>query len=64
VTLLGISLGKGTGYTKKESQQLAAKIAIRRIRYDKDIQRVINELKIKHGSGKECDIPDDPEENP
>ncbi|MDR0796494.1 MAG: ribonuclease III [Tannerella sp.] len=64
VTLMGVSLGKGTGYTKKESQQLAAKIAIRRIRHDKAIQSVINELKQKQGSGKKCDIPDDPEENP
>lgn len=62
VTLMGISLGKGVGYTKKESQQLAAKTAIKRIRKDKDIQRVINELKNVAGEKKIHDVPDDPED--
>jgi ribonuclease-3 len=55
-------LGEGTGYTKKESQQLAAKIAIKRIRKDKDIQRIISELKNTRGENKENDVPDDPED--
>jgi len=45
VTLMGMTLGTGTGYTKKESQQLAAEMAIKRIRRDKDIQQAIKELK-------------------
>ena len=62
VTLMGMSLGKGTGYTKRESQQLAAKKAIKRIRNDKDIQMIINELKNSRGESKESDVLDDPEE--
>ena len=63
VTMMGISLGKGTGYTKKESQQLAARNAIRKIRNDKDMQLIINELKIARGESKENDVlfaPEDP----
>jgi ribonuclease-3 len=62
VSLMGTSLGKGTGYTKKESQQSAAKIALKRIRRDKDIQHLINELK-QRGENK-TDIPDDSGEMP
>jgi len=62
VTMMGISLGKGIGYTKKESQQLASKIAIKRIRKDKDIQRIINEFKKSHEDNKVNVMPDDPEE--
>ena len=62
VTLMGMSLGKGFGYTKKESQQLAAKTAIKRIRKDKDIQRIISELKKVRGENTDNDVPDDPEE--
>ena len=61
VTLEGVSLGKGTGYTKKESQQLAAKKAIKKIRNDKEIQRIVRELKKSCGESKENDVPDDPE---
>ena len=63
VTLMGMSLGQGIGYTKKESQQLAAKTAIKRIRKDKEIQQVISEIKNAHEENKENDVPDDPEEN-
>jgi ribonuclease-3 len=45
VTLMGMTLGEGTGYTKKESQQLAAKIAMKRIRKDKNIQGLIGREK-------------------
>ena len=45
VTLEGTSLGIGIGSTKKESQQLAAKKAIRRIKKDKDIRQLIGNLK-------------------
>ena len=62
VTLMGMSLGTGTGYTKKESQQLAAKKAIKRIRRDKALQQLIHDLKSANGEGKESDIPEYPEE--
>lgn len=45
VSVGGNPLGTGTGYTKKESQQAAAKKAIRRIRSDKNVQNLIAELK-------------------
>jgi len=45
VSLMGMPLGLGTGYTKKESQQSAAKKAIKRIRSDKEIQLYINRMK-------------------
>lgn len=47
VTLEGKPLGTGIGYSKKESQQAAAKMAIRKIRRDRDVQRFINTLKSK-----------------
>jgi ribonuclease-3 len=62
VSLAGTQLGVGTGYTKKESQQLAAKKAIKRIRWDKGIQKLISELKEQTGNGKEDDMPDEPME--
>jgi ribonuclease-3 len=45
VSLMGTSLGIGIGYTKKESQQAASKMAIQKIRKDKDIRSRIKELK-------------------
>ena len=53
VSLMGISLGKGIGNTKKESQQLAAKKAINKIHHDKHIQHLINELKNDREENKE-----------
>jgi ribonuclease-3 len=47
VSLMGMPLGIGIGYTKKESQQAASKMAIQKIRNDKDIQRLINDLKAR-----------------
>jgi ribonuclease-3 len=51
VSLLGTSLGTGIGYTKKESQQSAAKMAIKKIRRDKDVQLLVNQLKQQQSSG-------------
>lgn len=45
VRLLDTPIGVGTGYTKKESQQQAAKMATRKLRTDKDIQLYISSLK-------------------
>lgn len=45
VSLEGTPLGTGTGSTKKESQQLAAKSMIRKIHKDREVQRLIEKLK-------------------
>ena len=45
VSVEGTPLGIGIGSTKKESQQLAAKTAIRKINKDKDVQIFIEDLK-------------------
>ena len=37
--------GTGAGYTKKESQQIAAKKAIKKIRYDREAQTLLAELR-------------------
>lgn len=47
VSLMRIPLGVGIGYSKKESQQNAAKMAVKKLRTDKDFQQVVNELKQK-----------------
>ena len=47
VSLEGTHLGVGIGNTKKESQQLAAKKAIKRINKDKDIRSLVENLKQK-----------------
>ena len=44
VLLEGTPLGIGIGNTKKESQQLAAKIAIRKINKDKEVRQLIENL--------------------
>lgn len=51
VSLMRIPLGVGIGYTKKESQQNAAKMAVKKLRTDKDFQQVVNELKQKQEGG-------------
>jgi len=45
VSLQGIPLGVGIGYTKKESQQHAAKMAIKKLRTDKEFQQIVADLK-------------------
>lgn len=67
VALLGQQIGIGVGYTKKESQQHAAKMAIRKLRTDKDFQLYISELKksLNEGSNEattENDYDELPEE--
>jgi ribonuclease-3 len=51
VSLEGTPLGVGIGATKKESQQLAAKIVIHKIQRDADVRRIIEELTRKQGTG-------------
>ena len=45
VRIEGITIGDGTGYSKKESQQNAAKIALRKIKNDHDFVLDIYEAK-------------------
>lgn len=47
VMLLNTSIGIGIGYTKKESQQNAAKMAIKKLRKDKEFQTYISGVKEK-----------------
>ena len=47
ITLLNRRIGVGTGYSKKESHQNAAKMAIKKLRTDKEIQQYISNLKKK-----------------
>lgn len=43
----GTQIGVGIGYSKKESQQNAAKMAIKKLRMDKEFQQFISDLKKK-----------------
>lgn len=45
ITLLGEQIGIGIGYSKKESQQAASKMAIKRLRSDKELQQRISDAK-------------------
>lgn len=47
VTLSDMQIGVGIGYSKKESQQCAAKMAIKKLRTDREFQQYISELKKK-----------------
>ena len=47
VTLSDTQIGVGIGYSKKESQQSAAKMAIKKLRTDKTFHQFISELKKK-----------------
>ena len=42
-----IQMGIGIGYTKKESQQNASQMAIKKLRSDKDLQQAVADLKKK-----------------
>ncbi len=48
VMLGSVQIGVGIGYSKKESQQNAAKMAIKKLRTDKEFQQYIAELKKKN----------------
>ena len=47
ITLSDTQIGVGIGYSKKESQQSAAKMAIKKLRTDKEFQQFISKLKKK-----------------
>ncbi|MDR1332307.1 MAG: ribonuclease III [Tannerella sp.] len=61
VSLMGVPLGIGIGYTKKESQQSASRMAIRKIRKDKDVRQQISEMKARLCDNKESALHDLPE---
>lgn len=56
-----MQLGVGIGYSKKESHQNAAKMAVKKIRTDKELKQYISEIKMKRRSGEsaESDSVDD-----
>ena len=66
VTLSDMQIGVGIGYSKKESQQNAAKMAIKKLRTDKAFQQFISELKKKQTGENtaEHEFEDLPEEEP
>lgn len=47
IVLADVQIGVGIGYSKKESQQNAAKMAIKKLRSDKEFQRFVSDLKKK-----------------
>lgn len=51
ISLLDMQIGVGIGYSKKESQQNAAKMAIKKLRTDKELQRFVTEKKKKMNEG-------------
>lgn len=53
VMLADIQIGVGIGYTKKESQQNAAKMAVKKLRTDKEFRQFVSELK-KKNTGEEA----------
>lgn len=64
ILLLGEQIGVGIGYSKKESQQAASKMAIHKIRNDKELQQRISEFKKKRATenaGETIETTDTPE---
>lgn len=68
VTISGEQAGVGIGYSKKESQQNAAKMAVKKLRTDKEFQKHVIDLK-KHRTGENTetrefdDLPEDEHES-
>jgi ribonuclease-3 len=56
VSLMGMPLGIGIGYTKKESQQSASKMAIQKIRKDKEVRLLISNLKTQIDGKKDASL--------
>lgn len=65
IILSDVQIGVGIGYSKKESQQNAAKMAIKKLRSDKEFQRFISDLKKKRTGETTADkeFEDLPDEN-
>ena len=62
VRIEGILGGAGTGYSKKESQQNAAQMALKKIKGDPEFMAGVQEAKVQNNISTE-DTPDDPEIN-
>nr|WP_284697331.1 ribonuclease III [Bacteroides fragilis] len=62
VWIEGILGGSGTGYSKKESQQNAAQMALKKIKGDPEFMAGVQEAKVQNNISTE-DTPDDPEIN-
>lgn len=60
VRIEGILGGAGTGYSKKESQQNAAQMALKKIKGDPEFMAGVQEAKVQNNISTE-DTPDDPE---
>lgn len=52
VRIEGLSAGTGTGYSKKESQQNAAQMALKKIKSDEAFKEAIETAKIQNHAGK------------
>lgn len=68
IMLSDVQIGVGIGYSKKESQQNAAKMAIKKLRKDSEFQRFVTDLKNKRTGNTANtqeweDLPDDGETN-
>ena len=53
VRIEGLSAGTGTGYSKKESQQNAAQMALKKIKSDEAFKEAIETAKIQNHAAKE-----------
>ena len=56
----GVEIGSGQGYSKKESHQMAAKVAIRKLRESNELQEVITEAANDKPSGAADSSPEPP----
>ena len=54
VRIEGLPAGTGTGYSKKESQQNAAQMAIKKVK-DQTFMETVNEAKLQHSMPSEVD---------
>ena len=60
VKVEGLSAGKGTGYSKKESQQNAARMALNKIKGDADFRQRIAEAKEANDASETISAEADP----
>lgn len=60
VKVAGVEIGSGQGYSKKESHQMAAKVAIRKLRESNELQEVITEAANDKPSGAADSSPETP----
>lgn len=54
IRIEGLPAGTGTGYSKKESQQNAAQMAIKKVK-DQTFMDTVNEAKLQHSMPSEMD---------